>query len=58
MFESILVSKFFRIDFNKISINHNNGFVVTVEVLNDISLNDELDIKSFIMDMKVGINKV
>ncbi|NFT91128.1 hypothetical protein FDF86_01690 [Clostridium botulinum] len=58
MFESILISKFFRIDFNKISINHNNGFVVTVEVLNDISLNDELDIKSFIMDMKVGINKV
>ncbi|NFO28800.1 hypothetical protein FDB41_10370 [Clostridium botulinum] len=53
-----MISKFFRIDFNKISINHNNGFVVTVEVLNDISLNDELDIKSFIMDMKVGINKV
>ena len=58
MFESLLISKFPRVDFFSIEVEHHNGVQVIITVSDTVVANVISDIKQFIYDLKNGFSEV
>ena len=58
MFESLLISKFPRVDFLNIEVEHQNGAQVVITVAENTIENEISRIKQFIYDLKNGFSKV